>query len=506
MMTNELPTETQITDVELVARSCDGNREAFAGIVTRYQTLLCSLTFSICGNVHQSEELAQETFLTAWRQLPGLKEPGKLKSWLCGIARNLAHNAMRRQRHVPTARAEALNEDFPGASRTPCDEASMRDEAAILWKALEDLPENYREPMILFYREGESVRVVAECLDLSEDAVKQRLARGRVMLAEHIERALGSALRETAPGSAFSVGVLAALPAMELSAKAAKVAVTTVKGSGAAKGAGVLAALTGAMAAAGAAFAIWGRVRSARSDRERKFLKCAYWGFAVWIYAFIAGGRMIGGGNIIINGYHDAVKWLLLWIGAIGVWTAYSIWMNNQAKRIRIEDGTWTSARDFLDGAPSRTGLRATAYGGLAAIIFGIGGVLILAARTAGDNFTAVLLSLLAGLTWIFSARAIIHRPERRWGIFMSVYAGLALLLPVVCGLRMAAWSTEHRFELDPFVLFDFEVIIFIGAIMAGSWLKRHFILTNHFKRDAVIAATFFACVVMSGAVFVNWR
>lgn len=91
MITTDLPAETETAGFDLVARSRDGDRDAFAGIVARYQTLLCSLTFSICGNVHQSAQLAQETFVTAWRLLPKLDEPEKLKSWLCGIARNLAH-------------------------------------------------------------------------------------------------------------------------------------------------------------------------------------------------------------------------------------------------------------------------------------------------------------------------------------------------------------------------------------------------------------------------------
>ena len=56
----------------------------------------------------------------------------------------------------------------------------------MLWSTLERIPVEYREPMILFYREQKSVRAVAELLGLSEDAVKQRLRRGRAMVKEEI--------------------------------------------------------------------------------------------------------------------------------------------------------------------------------------------------------------------------------------------------------------------------------------------------------------------------------
>src|ERR1044071_4664940 len=84
------------SDTELVAESLSGNRDAFGQIVARYQSLICSLAYSATGNLSQSEDLAQETFLTAWKQLSGLREPGKLRSWLCGIARNVTNNWLRR--------------------------------------------------------------------------------------------------------------------------------------------------------------------------------------------------------------------------------------------------------------------------------------------------------------------------------------------------------------------------------------------------------------------------
>jgi RNA polymerase sigma factor (sigma-70 family) len=79
-------------DAKLVSATLAGDRDAFGQIVTRYQSLICSLAYSATGSLGQSEDLAQETFITAWRQLRELRDPEKLRSWLCGIARNLINN------------------------------------------------------------------------------------------------------------------------------------------------------------------------------------------------------------------------------------------------------------------------------------------------------------------------------------------------------------------------------------------------------------------------------
>jgi DNA-directed RNA polymerase specialized sigma24 family protein len=84
-------------DACLIAQSLMGHREAFGLIVERYKTLICSLAYARTGDLSQSEDLAQETFVAAWKQLGNLREPQKLKSWLCGIARNLICDAVKHQ-------------------------------------------------------------------------------------------------------------------------------------------------------------------------------------------------------------------------------------------------------------------------------------------------------------------------------------------------------------------------------------------------------------------------
>src|SRR5579872_6494080 len=88
MLANDMPL-TALIDGDLVGQSLSGSRDAFGQIVIRYQSLICSLAYSATGSLSQSEDLAQETFVSAWKHLAELKEPCKLRAWLCGIARNL---------------------------------------------------------------------------------------------------------------------------------------------------------------------------------------------------------------------------------------------------------------------------------------------------------------------------------------------------------------------------------------------------------------------------------
>jgi RNA polymerase sigma factor (sigma-70 family) len=234
-----VPTK-EYNDAELVAQSLCGSRDAFGQIVARYQTLICSLAYSATGSLTQSEDLSQETFVTAWKQLAELREPGRLRAWLCGIVRNLTRRSLRGQAREPAHAAEPLDiaQESPAPEPHPLDQAISREEEAILWRSLERIPETYREPLILFYREHESVERVAQVLELSEDAVRQRLARGRKLLHEKVVAFVEGALRQTAPGQSFAGTVLAAL--LLSAGSVASAGVGAAKGTAAAKSGGLL--------------------------------------------------------------------------------------------------------------------------------------------------------------------------------------------------------------------------------------------------------------------------
>ena len=107
-----------------------------SGELWRYQSLICSLAYSATGSLTQSEDLAQETFVTAWKHLPELREPAKLRPWLCGIARNLIGKTLRRDSREPVHAAEPLERANESSSPEPLppDHAMSREEETILWR------------------------------------------------------------------------------------------------------------------------------------------------------------------------------------------------------------------------------------------------------------------------------------------------------------------------------------------------------------------------------------
>jgi len=289
MNTIEATNVAELDDAELVAESLEGNRDAFRQIVERYQTLISSLAYCATGNINQSEDLAQETFVRAWQELEKLREPAKLRPWLCSITRFLVSTEFRRQGRQPAYAAESLEAVFDWASPEPLpsDHVIGEEEKAILWRSLERIPEIYRETLVLFYREQESIETVARNLGLTEDAVKQRLSRGRKMLQEQFLAFVTSALKQTAPGKAFTLGVIAALPLLATTAKGATAGAAATKGGTVAKVTGLLQTALKVIIPIGLFVSlgswigyIMGRDAAGQSQRQRNSV-ARFWGVLV---------------------------------------------------------------------------------------------------------------------------------------------------------------------------------------------------------------------------------
>ncbi|MFO0631820.1 MAG: sigma-70 family RNA polymerase sigma factor [Nannocystaceae bacterium] len=202
-------TTSSPSDVELVAGTRAGEATAFAAIVRRYQGAVCAVACAAAGDRQLGEDAAQETFVAAWRTLDHLQQPERLGPWLCRIARNRGHSARRRQARVPQASTQTERAADPVA----LDEAAGdRELEALVWRTLERLPPRYRDPLVLFHREGESVAAVATLLGEHEATVRQRLHRGRTMLRDEVHARLDRVLRRAVPGAAFTAAVLAAVP------------------------------------------------------------------------------------------------------------------------------------------------------------------------------------------------------------------------------------------------------------------------------------------------------
>jgi RNA polymerase sigma factor (sigma-70 family) len=200
------------TDVELVEASLRGEHDAFGHLVARYQDVVCAVSYSSTGDRGLSEDVAQETFIAAWRQLDRLRDRVRLQPWLCGIARNLASKARRR-----THREELVEVDEPAdTTATPFESVAQGDVERVVREALARIPAACREVLVLYYREDCSIREVAETLGLSETAVMQRLSRGRRYLAANVTELVERSLRDSRPRRDLVAAVLASIAALAI--------------------------------------------------------------------------------------------------------------------------------------------------------------------------------------------------------------------------------------------------------------------------------------------------
>ncbi len=274
-----------------VRRSLEGDQEAFAALVTEHQSLVCSLTYAACGNVQKSEDLAQETFIIAWKNLSKLRDPNLFKSWLCGIARNVIRKTLRATSNKVEGKlsSEDKLEQLESGDPAPSERASMMDDSILVWNTLEKLPENYRVPMILYYREENSIQRVSELLDISQETVRQRLSRGRGLLKQEITKHVEDSLFNTRPSNAFTLAVVSALPAFTCTGMAAAgVGTSTAKGTAWFFGTSLstiaqvmMGPLIGLL---GGWFGYKMSMKAARSDEERTEIKK----MSLWVCGLIA--------------------------------------------------------------------------------------------------------------------------------------------------------------------------------------------------------------------------
>jgi RNA polymerase sigma factor (sigma-70 family) len=229
------------SDVELVEASLRGEHEAFGHLVARYQDVVCAVSYSSTGDQVLSEDVAQDTFIAAWRQLDRLRNSQRLRPWLCGIARNLGRTARKRRRREPLVDDADDELVAPGAS--PFDAAARGDVERVVRDALARIPDAYREVLVLYYREDQSIREVADALGLTETTVMQRLSRGRRYLADSVTELVERSLTSERRHRDLVAAVLASIAALAIPSR---VDASPTKGSTMLKFAVVASALVAA--------------------------------------------------------------------------------------------------------------------------------------------------------------------------------------------------------------------------------------------------------------------
>lgn len=177
------------SDAQLVARSLAQDQAAFGQLIDRHASAIVNLSYRMVGNRAEAEDLAQETFLAAYRALSTFRADSKFSTWLYRIATNKCKDWLRVKR--PGQGQYDLDADvsldlYVTEDRTPEVLLSRQQVAQELEQAIQRLPPLYREAFVLKHVEGLSYEEMEDILGVSGDTLKMRVYKGRVQLSREL--------------------------------------------------------------------------------------------------------------------------------------------------------------------------------------------------------------------------------------------------------------------------------------------------------------------------------
>ena len=181
------------TDEELVARSIGGDSESFNELVLRWERPIYALAYRTIGREEDARDVCQETFLRAFRALPGFRGQAKFSSWLYRIALNLCRDWIRRERRAPIVQPpEDVDVMELAAASEPSesieDLVARKDLSRAVERAMALLPDEQRAAIVLKEYHGLTFQEIAELLGCPLSTVKTRLYQGLTVLRRELAK------------------------------------------------------------------------------------------------------------------------------------------------------------------------------------------------------------------------------------------------------------------------------------------------------------------------------
>jgi RNA polymerase sigma-70 factor (ECF subfamily) len=175
-------------DREAVMEVLSGNVNAYRDLVQRYQRPIFNLMYRLTGSREDARDLAQETFIKAYQSLEKFKLSSRFFPWLYTIGLNHGRNFVRDHKMQKDC-LMAMGENGIGVESFPAPKKNDADllDVQRLREALRQLPLEYREAVVLHFREGFSMKEIAAALDLSVSGAKMRVHRGLKRLRKMID-------------------------------------------------------------------------------------------------------------------------------------------------------------------------------------------------------------------------------------------------------------------------------------------------------------------------------
>ena len=184
-----MPLDVSLDDAALVRRSLGGDQEAFGVLVSRHARSILSVTSRMLGPSADAEDVAQETFVAAFKSLASFQFGAKFSTWLYRIAVNKCTDALRARR--PTVSLDEAGDDGQTAwdtvdEETPHWELEQVELAWELDKGIQALPHLYRESFVLKHIEGLGYDEMSEILGVNRDTLKMRVYKARTILCQSL--------------------------------------------------------------------------------------------------------------------------------------------------------------------------------------------------------------------------------------------------------------------------------------------------------------------------------
>ena len=179
-----------LSDAQIIATVLGGDREAYRHLVERYKDRVFGVLLRLVGDRDLAEDAAQEAFVKAYLALPRFRGESAFGTWLVQIAIHAARDRVRRQQR--RWQVETAEDDDPVDVAGPANDAlanMVRDEDLDrLQLALQQLPEDYREVLVLKHLEEWSFEEIAQHAQASVGSLKVRAHRARRLLRQSLEK------------------------------------------------------------------------------------------------------------------------------------------------------------------------------------------------------------------------------------------------------------------------------------------------------------------------------
>jgi len=172
----------------LVSRLRAGDADAFDAVYAEYNTRLFAFLARLSRNRATAEDLLEETWLRLVSHAERLREDSQLGAWLFTVARNLYVSYCRSRMLEDVHALDSIGLWPSGCPSSPFEETAGHELGVRLEAALAELPLQYREALLLVAIEGLTPSQAAQVCGVSGEAMRQRLSRGRAMLAERLRR------------------------------------------------------------------------------------------------------------------------------------------------------------------------------------------------------------------------------------------------------------------------------------------------------------------------------